>query len=178
MYYIELSFIQLTLVSIIFDTIHLYVIIFYRNCISYNLISFYYILYCIILYRLYFIQWNLIILFYPQPCFSKLYCVQSNLTLYNGIRLYCILWHHAQLILYNVILSHSIVMIINLIQFNRAYYLFDCVQFNFRLSYCRVAFFYVYFIAYNIISCNLIVLCKIHLFELYGVFICSMIDYT
>nr|DAP30659.1 MAG TPA: hypothetical protein [Caudoviricetes sp.] len=38
--------------------------------------------------------------------------------------MYCILWHHAQLIAYNVILSHSIVMFIN------------CVQFNLRLSYC------------------------------------------
>nr|DAN18638.1 MAG TPA: hypothetical protein [Bacteriophage sp.] len=56
--------------------------------------------------------------------------------------------------------------------------LFDFMQFNLRLSYCRIAFFYVYLIVYNIISCYLIVLCKIHLFALYGVFIFSTIDYT
>lgn len=168
MYLIELSLIQFFLLYILLHAIHLYVIIFYRNCISYNLILLYYILYCIILYHLYFIQWNLIILFCPQPCYIKLYCMQFN----------CIVYHYAQLIVCNVIVLHLIVIIVGCIKFNRAYYLFNCVQFNLRLSYCRVAFFYVYLIACNIISCNLIVLCKIHLFALYGVFICSMIDYT
>ena len=88
-----------------------------------------------------------------------------------------VVYHYAQLIVCNVIVLHLIVIIVGCIKFNRAYYLFDCVQFNLRLSYCRVAFFYVYLIACNIISCNLIVR-KIHLFKLYGVFICSMIDYT
>ena len=127
-----------TLILIIFHTIHLYVIIFYRNCISYNLILFYYVLYCIILYRLYFIQWNLI-LFYP-----RLYFMQSSFILYNCIRLYCILSHHAQLIVCNLIVYHSIVMIVSCIKFNCILYrAFSCTQFNFRLSYCRVAFFFM-----------------------------------
>nr|DAW36365.1 MAG TPA: hypothetical protein [Caudoviricetes sp.] len=61
----------------------------------------------------------MIILFYPQLCYIKLYCVQ-----FNCIRLYYILWHHTQLIVCNLILYYSIVMIIN------------CVKFNLRLSYC------------------------------------------
>nr|DAX91168.1 MAG TPA: hypothetical protein [Caudoviricetes sp.] len=61
----------------------------------------------------------MIILFYPQLCFSKLYCVQ-----FNCIRLYCILWHHAQLITCNLILYYSIVIIVNRIKL------------YFRLSYC------------------------------------------
>nr|DAS35013.1 MAG TPA: hypothetical protein [Caudoviricetes sp.] len=99
--------------------------------------------------------------------------------LFYGIRLYCILCHHVQSIVCNVILSHSIVIIVSCIKFNCILYrVFSCTQFNFRLSYCRVAFFYAYLIVYNIISCNLIVLCKIRLFALYGVFMFSTIDYT
>lgn len=110
----ELSFIQFILLSIWLHTIHLHTIIFIRIYISYDLVLLCIILYYYIIYRLYCIRWNLILLFSPQPC-----CVK-----YSCIRLYCIVYHHAQLIVCNGIVLHSIVIIIGCIEL---YFIqFDC----------------------------------------------------
>nr|DAW38595.1 MAG TPA: hypothetical protein [Caudoviricetes sp.] len=59
--------------------------------------------------------------------------------LFYGIQLYCILWHHAQLIVWNCILYNSIVndsLPCNLILYYSIVIIVSFVQFNFRLSYC------------------------------------------
>lgn len=110
-YRIKFDTILFTVYSIAYNTFVCDYLYSYLHLIQFDFMLLYLILYYLISFVFYTMEFDNF--FYPQPCFSKLYCVQ-----FNCIWLYCILWHHAQLVVCNLIWYYSIVIIVNRIKFN------------------------------------------------------------